>query len=54
VTFTSSSPSVSTADGTNGATFTLVGPGTCIVRADQAGNAVYDPASPVSQSFAVR
>jgi hypothetical protein len=36
-----------------GATVSLVGPGTCTVDADQAGNASYLPAPRVEQSFAV-
>jgi hypothetical protein len=54
VTFTTSTPSVCTAGGLNGATITLVGPGMCTVRADQPGDAVYNPASTVSRSFMVR
>jgi hypothetical protein len=54
VTFTTSTPSVCTAGGTNGATITLVGPGTCTVKADQPGTAVYNPAPTLSQSFRVR
>jgi hypothetical protein len=54
VTFTTSTPSVCTAGGLNGATITLVGPGTCTVRANQSGNAVYNPAFIVSRSFRVR
>lgn len=36
-----------------GATVSFVGSGTCTIRADQAGNASYQAASQVSQSFAV-
>ena len=54
VTFTTSTPSVCTAGGLNGATITLVGPGTCTVRADQPGTAVYNPAPTVSRSFTVK
>ena len=36
-----------------GSTVSFVGTGTCVVRADQAGNASYEPAPQVSQSFAV-
>jgi hypothetical protein len=53
VTFTTSTPSVCTTGGKNGATITLVGRGTCTVKADQAGNAVYSPAPSVSRSFTV-
>lgn len=37
----------------NSATITLVGPGTCTVKADQPGNAVYNPAPTVSHRFKV-
>jgi hypothetical protein len=53
VTFTTSTPSVCTAGGKNGATIRLVGRGTCTVNAEQAGNAVFNPAPRVSQSFTV-
>jgi hypothetical protein len=54
VTFTTSTPSVCTAGGANGATITLIGPGTCTIKADQPGTAVYNPAPTLSQSFRVR
>ena len=53
VTFTTTTPLVCTSGGTNGATITIVGAGTCTVQADQAGNATYLPAPPVQQSFTV-
>ena len=53
VTFTTSTPLVCTASGNNGKTITLIGPGTCTVEADQAGNAVYNPALSVSRNFTV-
>ncbi len=37
----------------SGSTVSLVGAGTCTVVASQGGNAVYDPADPVQQSFTV-
>lgn len=37
----------------SGSTVSLVGAGTCSVVASQGGNAVYDPADPVQQSFTV-
>ena len=37
----------------SGSNVSLVGAGTCTVVASQAGNAVYDPADPVQQSFTV-
>ena len=54
VTFTVTSPAgVCTSGGVNGSTVTIVGAGTCTVQANQAGNATYAPAAPVSQSFTV-
>ncbi len=50
VTFSSTTASVCTVSGT---TVHLVTTGTCTIRADQAGDANYNAASPVSQSFAV-
>ena len=37
-----------------GATVSFIGIGTCVVTANQAGNAGYDPAPQVQQSFTVR
>ncbi len=37
----------------SGATVSLVGPGTCTIRAEQAGNGSYQAAAPASQSFVV-
>jgi len=53
VTFTTTTLAVCTAGGTNGATITLRAPGTCTVRANQAGDALYAPAAVVSRSFVV-
>jgi hypothetical protein len=55
VTFTAGPPFVCTAGGANGATITLVGvgAGTCTVTADQSGNANYNAAPSVPQSFTV-
>ena len=53
VSFTTTTPSVCTSGGTDGATIALVTPGTCTVRATQAGDATYNPALPLSQSFKV-
>jgi Tol biopolymer transport system component len=50
VTFGSSTPAVCTV---SGSTVSFVGVGTCIVTADQAGNANYAAAPQVTQSFAV-
>jgi len=36
-----------------GSSVGFVGPGTCTIEADQAGNGAYRPAAPVQQSFAV-
>jgi Divergent InlB B-repeat domain/Cellulase (glycosyl hydrolase family 5) len=53
VTFSTTTPTVCTAGGANGATITLVTAGTCTVRADQSGNATYKAANAVNRSFAV-
>jgi hypothetical protein len=53
VTFTTNTPSVCTASGTNGATITPIAVGTCTVQADQGGNPIFDPAPSVTQSFVV-
>jgi probable HAF family extracellular repeat protein len=50
VTVASTTPAVCTIDGV---TVTLVGPGTCTLRATQPGNAVYAAATPVVRSFSV-
>jgi hypothetical protein len=54
VRFSTTTPGRCTAGGTNGATITLVATGTCTVQADQAGNANYNPANPVTRRFTVR
>ena len=48
VTFTSSTAVVCTTGGVNGATVTVVAAGTCALTANQAGNATFNAASPVS------
>ena len=53
VTFTTTTPAVCTAGGTNGATITLVAAGTCTVVANQAGNTLYNAAPAVTRSFTV-
>ena len=53
VTFTTTTASVCTAGGTNGATITLVAAGTCTVVANQAGNTLYNAAPAVTRSFTV-
>ena len=53
VTFTSGSTAVCTSGGTNGSVFTFVGSGTCVVNANQAGNANYNAAAQAQQSFTV-
>jgi hypothetical protein len=50
VTFSSSTAAVCTV---SGATVTLVSTGTCTIEADQAGDANYNAAAPVTRSFAV-
>ena len=54
VTFSTTTPLVCTWGGTNGTMITVFHtPGTCTVRASQAGNATYNPAPNVDQSFSV-
>lgn len=53
VTFASTTPTVCTTGGTNGATLTTVILGTCTVTATQAGNANFAAATPVTVSFQI-
>ena len=53
VTFASQTASVCTTGGINGTTVTIVGAGTCTIRASQAGNANCNAASDVDRSFTV-
>jgi hypothetical protein len=53
VAFTTTTPTVCTSGGTNGARITLLKAGTCTVRASQLGNATYKPATPVGRSFTI-
>ena len=53
VSFTTTTPGICTAGGPNGATITLLGPGTCTVRANQAGDGTHNPAPTVTRSFTV-
>ena len=53
VTFSTTTPSVCTSGGANGATITIVATGTCTVQADQAGDTTFNAAPSVSQSFTV-
>jgi alpha-tubulin suppressor-like RCC1 family protein len=53
VTFTSMTTAVCTTTGQRGATLNLLTPGTCTIRADQAGSAVYEPAPSVTENIAV-
>lgn len=53
VVFSSTTPAVCTATGTNGATVTVTSVGTCTIQANQAGNGIYAAAAPVNQSFFV-
>jgi hypothetical protein len=50
VSFASTTSAVCTV---SGSTVTLVKAGTCTIKATQAGNADYDAAAPVTQSFRV-
>ena len=53
VVFASQTTAVCTTGGSNGSTVTLLALGTCTIRASQAGNAAFQPADDVDQSFAV-
>jgi hypothetical protein len=53
VTFTTTTPTVCTAGGTNGSTITLLTAGTCTVVANQAGGGVYPAAPAVSRNVTV-
>ena len=53
VTFTTTTPTVCTPSGTNGAMIVLLAAGTCTVSANQAGNTIYNAAAAVNQSFTV-
>lgn len=53
VTFTTTTPTVCAAGGTNGATIALLAAGTCTVNANQAGNTSYQAATAVARSFTV-
>jgi len=53
VSFTTSTPTVCSSTGVNGATIKLLQAGTCTVVASQSGGGSFNPASPVSQSFTV-
>jgi hypothetical protein len=50
VTFSSATPTICSVIGS---TVTFIGAGTCTINADQAGNATYNPAPQVQQSFLV-
>jgi hypothetical protein len=53
VTFSVGATDPCTRSGSSGATITIIGVGTCTVTANQAGNASYNAASPVSRSFTI-
>jgi hypothetical protein len=53
VTFSSITTGVCTASGTNGSTITGVAAGTCMIAANQAGNANYNPATQVTGNITV-
>jgi hypothetical protein len=53
VTFSVGATDPCTSSGSSGATITIIGVGTCTVTANQAGNASYNAASPVSRSFTI-
>jgi hypothetical protein len=53
VVFSSGSPTICTTSGTSGSTITLLGVGTCVINANQAGDSNVGAASQVSQNFTV-
>ena len=53
VVFSTTTSAVCTSGGTNGAVITFVAAGTCVVEANQAGDATWAPAPTASVSFAV-
>jgi hypothetical protein len=53
VKFSTTTTAVCATSGPNGSTISLVAPGTCSITAVQQGNATYNPAPPVTQSFVV-
>lgn len=53
VTFSSGSPGICVASGTNGSTISLLGVGTCVINANQSGNSIYAAATQVTQTFSV-
>ena len=53
VTFSSTTPAVCTTSGINGSSVAGVAAGTCTIAANQAGDADYNPAPQVTQSFVV-
>jgi Dockerin type I domain/Putative Ig domain/Fibronectin type III domain len=53
VVFSSTTPAVCTVSGTNGSTVTGLSAGSCTIAANQAGNSNYNPAPPVTQTFAI-
>src|SRR6266566_10025022 len=53
VTFTVGATDNCTSGGTNGATTTITGAGSCTVTANQAGNTNYNAATPVSRLFSI-
>ena len=53
ISYTSATPSTCTLSGADSRTVTLVAIGTCTINANQAGNANYNPASQVQQSFTI-
>ncbi len=53
VEFTTTTPAACTSSGLHGATITPITSGTCTVRADQAGNAIFAAAAPVARSFSI-
>jgi predicted extracellular nuclease len=53
VVFTSLTPAVCTAGGTNGAAINVLGAGTCTIAANQAGNGAFAPAAQVTRNVII-
>ncbi|PIQ50688.1 MAG: hypothetical protein COW02_18920 [Comamonadaceae bacterium CG12_big_fil_rev_8_21_14_0_65_59_15] len=53
VTFTTTTPTICTVAGTNGSTVTALAAGSCVIAANQAGNANYTAAPQTTQTIAV-
>src|SRR5205814_435392 len=53
VTFSTTTPAICSTGGTNGTTVTILSAGTCVLKADQAGNTNYSAAPQASASVVI-